>query len=481
MSTITLAASLVLAAIFAVAAVTKLADRTGTQEAVVAFGAPEWSATAFALILPLAELTVAGLLLWPGTAVYGAIGALVLLAIFSVAVAVSLARGRAPDCHCFGQLHSAPASWKTLARNVVLAALAVVSLVGNLTDEQTSAFAWLGDLEGAELLALIVAAAATGVIVVGGAAFLTLMRSYGQVLTRLDRVEASLANAGYELEDEAMPEFGLEPGTPAPAFNAKSLSGDTTSLGTFLDAGLPAVLLFTSPHCGPCSTLMPMVASWQHDYAESLSIVVVSDGTADEVADEAEEHELANVLLDDGHATYEAYGASGTPSAVVIAPDGTIGSWVAAGSEWIERLVEQTAAGGDGVEGLPVGAEVPSVDLPSLAGEAVSLSSLRGDDALLLFWNPDCGFCRSMHDDLLAWEASTNGVAPRLVVVSSGDAESTRAEGFASLVLLDGSFEAGSAFGADGTPMAVLVDADGRIASNVVAGAEAVMELANGR
>jgi thiol-disulfide isomerase/thioredoxin len=128
-----------------------------------------------------------------------------------------------------------------------------------------------------------------------------------------------------------------------------------------------------------------------------------------------------------------------------------------------------------------VGAEVPAVELPSLKGEAVSLSSLRGDDALLLFWNPDCGFCQSMHDDLLAWEASRNGVAPRLVVVSSGDAESTRAEGFASLVLLDESFEAGSAFGANGTPMAVLVDADGRIASNVVAGAEAVMELANGR
>jgi thiol-disulfide isomerase/thioredoxin len=482
MSTIALAVSLVLAVVFAVAAVTKLADRTGTRRAVAAFGAPERSAGAFALILPLAELTVAGLLLWPGTAVYGAIGALVLLAIFSVAIAASLARGRAPDCHCFGQLHSAPASWKTLARNGVLAGLAVVSLVGNLTDEQTSAFAWLGDLEGAELLALIVAAAAIGIIVVGGAAFLTLMRSYGQVLTRLDRVEAALASAGYELEDEAMPEFGLAPGTPAPAFSANALSGDPASLATFLETGLPAVLLFTSPHCGPCSTLMPTVAAWQRDYAEAVSIVLVSDGTAVEVGAEAEEHELANVLLDDGHATYEAYEANGTPSAVVIAPDGTIGSWVAVGSEWIERLVEHAAAAdGDAVEGLPVGAEVPAVELPSLEGEAVSLSSLRGDDALLLFWNPDCGFCRSMHDDLLAWEASTNGDAPRLVVVSSGDAESTRAEGFASLVLLDESFEAGSAFGANGTPMAVLVDADGRIASNVVAGAEAVIELANGR
>ena len=211
MSLVTLLASLALAAIFAIAAATKLADRGGTREAVVAFGAPEWSAGALTLLLPLAELTVAGLLLWPETALYGAIGALVLLAIFSVAIGVSLARGRAPDCHCFGQLHSAPASWRTLARNGVLAALAVVSLVGNLTDDQASAIAWLGDLEGAELLALVVAAFALGVIVVGGAAFLTLMRSYGRVLTRLDRVEAALASAGYGLDDEPMPELGLAP------------------------------------------------------------------------------------------------------------------------------------------------------------------------------------------------------------------------------------------------------------------------------
>jgi thiol-disulfide isomerase/thioredoxin len=478
---LTLFASLVLAAVFAVAAVTKLADRRGTREAVVAFGAPEWSSGALALLLPLAELTVAGLLLWPETAVYGAIGALLLLGIFSVAIGVSLARGRAPDCHCFGQLHSAPTSWKTLVRNGVLAALAVVSLVGNVSDDQESATAWLGDLEGAELLALIVAAAAVGVLVVGGAAFLTLMRSYGKVLTRLDRVEAALASAGYELDDEPMPELGLAPGTPAPAFSARTLSGEPASLGAFLETELPAVLLFTSPHCGPCSTLMPTVAAWQRDYVDALSIVLVSDGTADEVGAEAAEHELANVLLDEGHATYEAYEANGTPSAVVIAPDGTIGSWVVAGSEWIERLVEQTAAADDGVDGLPVGAEVPDLEVPSLEGETVSLASLRGDDTLLLFWNPDCGFCQSMREDLLAWEASTNGVAPRLVVVSSGDVESTRAEGFASLVLLDESFDAGSAFGANGTPMAVLVGADGKIASELVAGADAVLELANGR
>ena len=482
MSVVSLLASLVLAAVFAVAALTKLADRVGTRQAVVAFGAPESSASALAIALPLAELTVAGLLLWPETAVYGAVGAVVLLALFSIAVGVSLARGRAPDCHCFGQLHSEPASWKTLARNGVLAGIAVVSLAGNLAEEQTSAFSWLGDLEGAELLALVVAVVAAALLVVGAVAFLTLMRSYGRVLVRLDRLEAALADAGINVgEDEPMPELGLAPGTPAPAFTATSLAGDVVSLDALTASGVPTLLIFTSPRCGSCTTLLPKAAEWQHEHASVLQVVLATDGSPDEVRAEAEEFQLEHVLLDADHELYERFEANGTPSAVLIDADGTIASWIASGGEWIEQLVAQVTAEPAEPEGLPVGTDAPAVELPALDGEPVPLAGLRGQETLLLFWNPDCGFCRSMHEQLLAWEESASGEGPQLVVVSSGDAEATRAEGFRSQVLLDETFEAGAAFHANGTPMAVLVDADGRIASEVVAGADAVLDLARGR
>jgi thiol-disulfide isomerase/thioredoxin len=54
--------------------------------------------------------------------------------------------------------------------------------------------------------------------------------------------------------------------------------------------------------------------------------------------------------------------------------------------------------------------------------KSVSWNTTRGDQRLLVFWNPGCGFCRSMHEDLLAWEDAAQSGAPRLVVVSSGDA-----------------------------------------------------------
>jgi thiol-disulfide isomerase/thioredoxin len=481
--TVVLIARLVLAGVFAVAGVAKLADRKGTRKAVVAFGAPERIAGALAIALPLVELAIAGLLLPASTAAVGALGALALLGIFSGAIAVSLARGNAPDCHCFGQLHSAPASWKTLARNGALLALAIVALVGSVIDEPPSAVAWIGGLAGAQLLSLVVVAVAIAVLAVGAVAFMSLMRSYGQVLTRLDRVEAALAGAGLELETALeLPEIGLAPGTPVPFFAARAVGGEEVSQATLAESGLPALLLFTSPHCGPCATLMPTVAEWQREHADRLSIVIASSGSPDEARAEADELQLANVLLDRDNRLHELFEANGTPSAVLIAPDGTIASWVASGSDWIAQLVGQALETRQGEEqGLPLGTDAPALELPALDGKTVSLADLRGRDSVLLFWNPDCGFCRDMHEDIVAWEASANGVHPRLVVVSSGTEEGTRAEGFRSPVLLDEQFAAGEAFGANGTPMAVLVDSEGRIASSVVAGAEAVFELANAR
>jgi methylamine dehydrogenase accessory protein MauD len=473
---------LALAAVFAVAGVAKLADRAGTRRAVVEFEAPERLAAPLALLLPLAELSVAGLLLFPETAVAGAIGALALLLLFSAVIALNLARGRAPDCHCFGQLHSAPASWRTLVRNGVLAAAAVFALAASLADPDRSAVAWISRLDATVILAFVVTTVALVLLAAGGIVFVSLLRAHGRMLIRLERIEAALKVAGIDVGVPAeMPQLGLEPGTTAPAFEVPSVAGEAVSLDLLLALGRPLLLLFTSPSCGPCKSLLPTAAEWQRDYVDELTIVLASDGAPEDVRVEAEEFELEHVLLDQDRSLYRAYQASGTPSGLLIASDGTIGSWVGGGNEWIEHVVAQALDKPADEHGLPVGAEAPALELPSLDGESVSLATVRGGDALLLFWNPGCGFCRAMYDDLIAWESSANGVTPRLVIVSSGDEESTRAEGFRSLVLLDEAYEASTAFGASGTPMAVRVGADGRVASELVVGAEAVFNLANGK
>ena len=124
-------ARVVLAGVFGAAAWAKLSDQAGTRQAARDFGVPGAAASSAAFMVPVAELTVAVLLIFGGSAaVVGAIGAVLLLGAFIGAIAVSLARGRRPDCHCFGRLRPEAVSARTIARNAALIVLAVFVLAG---------------------------------------------------------------------------------------------------------------------------------------------------------------------------------------------------------------------------------------------------------------------------------------------------------------------------------------------------------------
>jgi hypothetical protein len=83
-----------------------------------------------------------------------------------------------------------------------------------------------------------------------------------------------------------------------------------------------------------------------------------------------------------------------------------------------------------------------------------------------------------MLPDLKRWEADRPNGAPKLLVVSAGTEEANRAMGLGSPVVLDQNFSVGSAFGASGTPSAVLVDEEGKVASELAVGAPGVLALA---
>jgi hypothetical protein len=83
-----------------------------------------------------------------------------------------------------------------------------------------------------------------------------------------------------------------------------------------------------------------------------------------------------------------------------------------------------------------------------------------------------------MLPNLKEWESKAPKDAPRLLVVSAGSEEANKEMGLTSPVLLDQQFAVGRAFGASGTPSAVLLDAEGKVASGVAVGATAVLELA---
>src|SRR5277367_6554107 len=120
MSVVLLVVRLLLALVFALAGIAKLADPRGSRKSMLEFGVPAFLARPLAWLLPLLELACAIALIPIATAWWAADGVLALVVLFIVGISISLARGRTPECHCFGQLHSSPAGPKTLVRNVVL-------------------------------------------------------------------------------------------------------------------------------------------------------------------------------------------------------------------------------------------------------------------------------------------------------------------------------------------------------------------------
>ncbi len=482
-------------AMFTVAGISKLADRRGSRQTLIDFGLPSSLATAFGAFLPMGELAVALALIPPTTAWWGAIGALALLLIFVVGIGFNLARGRTPDCHCFGQLYSAPVGWPTLTRNGALAALAgwlVWRGPGNLGPGLGE---WAGGLTVAQAVGLSGASVVLAQLALGGSLLMHLLRQNGRLLVRLDAIEvrvAALDHGTVGEPDAAAPLLGLPVGSPAPDFRLPSADGRERSLEDLRAAGRPVLLIFSDPDCGPCRALLPDISLWQRRHDATLNVAVISGGTPEENLAKVGRRTVRRVLLQRDREVADAYQCAGSPGAVLIDPEGRIDSRLAMGADSIRALVRRAAgdrrplapAPADDPDGsapqpsIPIGDPAPPLSLPGLDGGPVELADLRGRPTLLLFWNSRCGYCAAMRDDLKAWDADPPEGVPRLLVVASGPAELDRGLGLRSPIVLDPDFQTGRAFGAAGTPAGILIDAQGRVASAVVVGAEAVLALA---
>jgi peroxiredoxin/uncharacterized membrane protein YphA (DoxX/SURF4 family) len=645
-----LLARLVLTAVFIVSGVGKLADLPGSRKATAGFGVPERFVPTAAVLLPIAELIVAAALLFTASAWWGGLGGLALLILFIGVIGFNLARGRTPDCHCFGQLHSKPIGWSTIVRNVALSAVAAFIVVGGWNDPGTSAFAWLTSLSGSDVALLLGGSIFAGVLAASGWVVINLMEQNGRLLSRVEAIEQSLATgSALPVSPPAAPtpavRLGLEVGAVAPAFELPDLTGAMHSLNSVQVSATPTLLLFTDPGCDPCNRMMPEVARWQRELASQLHVVVVSRGSWEVNLGKSSEHGIAQILLQKDREVAQSYGAHGTPAAVIVRSDGKIGTPVAGGVESIRALVATVTAHGNAPAGSPNAPIVPSIQtqpappfvLPNLDGRTISLSDLRsaglpvvlfftdarcdpcdlllpeiggwqtehrdrittvlisngdadvnrekteahgiknvllqkelelvnaygieqapaviviqangqwdgqaaygdvqirrlveraigrlpsqagsihassnpshalveplqvgdvlpsismptldgegldtgepgGKESVLLFWNPTCGYCQRMAGDLKQWEANQTAESPRLIVISAGTEESTRAHGFSSTVVLDHGTGVGRMVGAHGTPAAVRIDDTGHIASPIAPGMSAVLALLN--
>lgn len=500
MSVVLFLARLFLATVFLVSSLTKLADRVGTRQALQDFGLPMMLATPVGFLLPVIELVIAVTMISTSLAWWSSVGALVLLLLFIAGISFNLANGRKPDCNCFGQLHSTPVSWKTIVRNTLFAFIAVFIIWQGRENAGLSVVTLLGSLTISQIAELLVAVVLLMLVSIEGWFIVHLIRQQGRLLLRIEALEVKSTGNVVRSEPASVP--GLHIGDPAPAFQLVGLSGEWVTLDSLLALGQPVLLIFSDPNCSPCNTLMPSVARWQQNYVSKLTIVVISRRAADVNRAKSIEYGIRNVLLQQNDEISQAYQAFGTPIAVLVRSDGTIGSTFALGPEAISDLVNnvveiprsahapmtltQRSLTNDSNGVVPIsqwsiskiGQAAPDLKLPDLTGKIVDLADFRGNNTLILFWNPNCGFCNQISEEIKKLENDLSGKAMKLLIVSTGSIEANQAMGFRSTIVIEPNFGIGRKFGAAGTPSGVLIDADGTIVSEVAVGGPDVLALA---
>jgi thiol-disulfide isomerase/thioredoxin len=501
---------LCLAIVFLVAAITKLADQDGSRRALEGFGLRGGLGLLTSRALPVTELFIALALIPTATASLGAVAAALLLLTFVAAMTINLVQGRKPDCHCFGQLHSRPIGWKSVFSNLGLAGIAVLIALGSPFSSQWSTVDLFGHITVTGRLLLVLGVAALFLLVVAIDYLRRILRYQSDLSRRFDAlqrmVEEDYSQVGpLPRAEVAPPEAGLPVGAPAPSFELPSVGGAKVTLLDLLSSSKPVMLIFASANCAPCKSVLTSVAGWQRDDDQSVTIAVLAKGDRNELDEWPQEYGVRHLLLQGKTGISEDYEAKWTPAAVIINKNARIGSSVVYGEDAIKKLTESCSRAErerrinhgrrsshtdePSITILTpaylerVGEYIPEFTWRDLTGAALSSKEMLGRDTLLLFWDPDCEYCQAMSSDILRWEEQPPINAPRLFFIASGNEDSVRAESvrFNSRFLFDPDMDSYLLFGTNMTPSAVLVDADGRLASGPTSGRQNIMALAGVR
>ncbi len=473
----------ILAVVFLTAGLAKITDLRGTRGTLEQFGLPPSMSGAFSVVLPVIEIAVGLLLFSIQSSWFGAIGGAGLLVIFTAAMGYQLLNGNAPDCRCFGQIHSRPVGWPSIIRNLLFLLLELHIFVTGKKNRGWSLYRVQKSI-GADNAAILVSGLSIVVIVM---LVLVLVRQQ-EVLRRLETAEL-MARDGIAVERDGIghPNDGLPIGGLFPDFELSDLAGNSVTLMRLLDAGKPLLFLFVSPTCEPCKALLPEFDTWQAELEDKLRFVLISTGDARKNREKLGGDKWT-ILLQRDRELADLVGARWTPTAMVVNTDGRVLSHTAAGDVAIRELIAKLknadlgskyqyfANGRSDVHTLRIGDVIPDLSVTDVDGDVIDTDHFRGQPTLLAFWSSTCPHCMTMMDDLREWEKTKDDRAPNLTVFSDSSG-ALQGLDLMSRVIVDEHYHTAALFGMRSTPSAVLIDENGRFASETAIGERAIWSL----
>jgi peroxiredoxin len=327
--------------------------------------------------------------------------------------------------------------------------------------------------------------------VVGLAGFsLQLLTQQGRLFLRIDRLEASLAEAGIALSDAL---DGLAVGTPL-EFELPDIDGDRHALADH--AGRRVLLINWSPDCSFCDMVASDLAEVAGAlYAKGVDLVLVSHGDAQVNRELLEHHGIAApVLLTEDDAPLDVFGTVGTPAAYLVDEQGRVATSLVLGADKVAELAREAAGRHQRLpsekplsqsrlerNGLAPGVMAPSFTLPDLEGGEVSLEDHPGQRRFVVFSDPHCEPCMEVAPRLARGHSKARDAGLVILMVSRGDREENRQKrdrlGLPFPIGLQRSWEVSRAYGIFSTPVAFLIDEEGRIARPVAIGPQPILDL----
>ena len=484
MEVVLLIIRLLLFAILAVAGIGKLLDREGSEKAVKAFGTPEPLVKTFAILLPIAELIFGFCLLFVSFSWIGAIGALLLMVTFIGGMLIQMIKGEAPDCHCFGQIHSEPVGPKSLIRNILIAILPIVLLISGRPNQGYA----LGDTNGA-IAANVVLALVVVAVFIGAVYILRLTKENAVLKRQLDLIEM-LETGGTLIErDEAGdPTDSLPIGAPFPDFTLPDTAGKFVTFDHLLADPIPKLFLFVGPDCRPCKAMLEEFAEWKREFEGKVRIVFVSKGTVEENFERFGVDISTGMLLQQKMEFANLLHIKWTPAAVFVGADGNLASHPAVGDMAIRDLVaklrtEDFARTGYHIKNsqkrgrVKIGEAIPEFAATDLAGNSVSRESFLGKTTLAFFLSTTCSYCGEVVDQIRKWETSSDRNGTNGILFSEGDVETHKNYGLSTPIVIDEGYKVSANLGMFGVPSAVLIYEHGTIVSETAVGGPMIWSL----
>lgn len=479
---------ILLAGIFALAGIAKFLDLKGSRKAFMDFGVPSSLAMSGAIALSVAEIIIAAMFLSIRTSWYAAIGASFLLLLFIAQMSYQMARGNAPDCHCFGQVHSAPVSVTSIMRNIAFAVPAIFLV---LQGEKNQGFSLLDTR--LDLMQLVFGTAIVALLFAVIFSLSKISQQQGEIIRRIEVMEL-VARDGtqVEREDVVSPHDGLPIGAVVADFELPDINGKTVSLTDIRSAGKPVLFFYVSPSCAPCKALVPEFENWQRQLADKLQIVFLSSGISEENIEKFGGESEKTILLQKHREVADLFKAQWTPTGILMDANGRIASHAAAGDTAIRELIEKidnedlsreftyfvpTHNGHTHARTDKIGTDVPEISVADMAGREITTEYFNGKQTLVTFWSTTCPHCTNMLESLREWDAAKGDDEPNLLLFSDGDGAEGATFGLNSPVVHDPGHKTANGFGMFGTPSAVLIDERGRFVSEVAVGAPDIWSL----